>query len=176
MDEGRGAQISDELVEVPTGGNTWPRRAATSSGRRRFVDLVLPDAPTDVDDGSAKTCRTRTNEEASPIVYRELVSQLEAVTPLLLVDGGDGTSPACEEDAKALTQLATSYEVKMGRNMRASLQRTVARSVSHSLMRQLISCRVHMDHKCSVGFALVQLMQRLPRMPQQVFALTVAWS
>jgi len=103
----------------------------------------------------------------TPQSYEALRVQLTDLGRVLTTPADDGADESCIDSARNLVTLADSYESKFGRTMRASLQRTVARSVAHSLARQLQVCRVHRKHRCPVNRALVQLVQKLPAMPPQ---------
>jgi len=118
----------------------------------------------------ALTWRTpRAGQDESPCAYQELMDRAASLSEKLsgqthMCTGGDWS---CEHAAHTLNELSASFEEKLRKPFRASLRRTVFRSVSHSLARQLMSSRSHRGHHCAVGSAVLQLLRRLPSIPLQ---------
>ena len=115
--------------------------------------------------GFGRTPRTARADD-TPATYEALRKELQAMGPLLESPEDEAVEASCIETARNLSSLVESYETKFSRIMRASLQRTVAKSVAHSLARQLQSCRAHKHHRCPVNRVLFQLVRRLPGLVQ----------
>eukprot|EP00658_Telonema_sp_P-2_P073839 TRINITY_DN62974_c0_g1_i2.p1 TRINITY_DN62974_c0_g1~~TRINITY_DN62974_c0_g1_i2.p1 ORF type:complete len:279 (+),score=50.47 TRINITY_DN62974_c0_g1_i2:203-1039(+) len=56
----------------------------------------------------------------------------------------------CSDVLSTLNQLSESYRIKLNRPLKASLSKTMARSVANSLSRHLVACRPH-RHPSLVG-------------------------